>query len=111
MQHINTRLDVGPRRADEAGTYEGALSFVTTTCSYNSKSTYKMRMGRQNNKRPSSKAGGERGGGGGAPAASRRRRAHGCTLAGGLHALIPFIIINMHACLSRAGDETMVDLW
>jgi hypothetical protein len=35
--------------------YEGALSFVTKICSSNRESPYKMRMGRQNDKRPSSK--------------------------------------------------------
>jgi hypothetical protein len=42
--------------------YEGALSFATKIRSSNRKSPYKVRMGRQNDKRPSSKPGlGQRG--------------------------------------------------
>ena len=45
------------RLHDPACVYEGVLSFVTTVCSSNRESPHKLRMGRQNDKRPSSKPG------------------------------------------------------
>jgi hypothetical protein len=51
LEDLAAELQAGHR----ACIYEGALSFVTTICSSNGESPYKMRMGRQNDKRPSSK--------------------------------------------------------